>query len=319
MKLKSLIPYFKEEISANSFEYRFTVFTPVYNRAKTIHRVFNSLNNQTFKDFELVIINDGSKDNSHEVILDLIKTATFKVNYINNSENKHKMGCFVQAIELAKGEFMLPLDSDDECTGDALEIFNNTYINIPDNLKDKISSVTALCKDQFGNLVGEKFEVSPYFSSTFQNMLDNKYDKEKWGFTKTDVLKHVVINPELYAKGYIPEGILWCLLSKSGYQTCYFNSVLRIYYIDENDQNISSGSFKNNALGLAVYSLSILNWFQSKFFKNPKLFLKWIYYLLLSSKHLSYNRVDYSKALDSWFFKLVFIAFWPIRKQITKG
>ena len=88
MILKDLIPKYKEQ-PKHGFEYTFSIFTPVYNREDTLHRVFNSLNAQTFKDFELILINDGSTDNSHHVALDLIKTATFKVNYVNNEVNKH--------------------------------------------------------------------------------------------------------------------------------------------------------------------------------------------------------------------------------------
>ena len=61
MNLKSLLPTYTPIDSTVSYKYKFTVFTPVYNRAETLYRVFDSLKNQTFKDFELLIINDGSK------------------------------------------------------------------------------------------------------------------------------------------------------------------------------------------------------------------------------------------------------------------
>lgn len=48
--------------------YFFTIFTPCYNGAKFIHRVFKSVASQTYKNFEWIIINDGSTDNSDEII-----------------------------------------------------------------------------------------------------------------------------------------------------------------------------------------------------------------------------------------------------------
>lgn len=51
-----------------SYQYLFTVFTPTYNRAHTLHRVYNSLKVQTYRDFEWLIIDDGSTDNTHELI-----------------------------------------------------------------------------------------------------------------------------------------------------------------------------------------------------------------------------------------------------------
>lgn len=53
-------------------DYKFTVFTPCYNGEKTIHRVFESMNAQTYTNWEWIIINDGSTDNSDCVIKELI-------------------------------------------------------------------------------------------------------------------------------------------------------------------------------------------------------------------------------------------------------
>ena len=49
-------------------KFYFTVFTPAYNRAKTLPRVFDALSKQTFKDFEWIVVDDGSSDNTREVI-----------------------------------------------------------------------------------------------------------------------------------------------------------------------------------------------------------------------------------------------------------
>lgn len=316
MKLKSLLPKYEPIAPISDFEYRFTVFTPVYNRANTLHRVFDSLNKQTFKDFELIIINDGSTDNSHEEISKHLKNVTFKATYINNKANKHKMACLIQGISMARGEFFLPFDSDDECTEDALQVFHERYNDIPENLKDSISSVTCLCKNQFGKLVGEKFNTDPFYSSTFNNILINRYKLEKWGFTKTEILKGVKIDPYLYSRGYIPEGVIWTLLSKLGYKTMYINEVLRVYYLDTGN-SITGQNYSINTLGLAVYSLCILNWFyKDNFFKNPILFFKWVYYLLMASKNLEFSFKDITSSIESGFLKLVFTVCWPFRKLI---
>lgn len=316
MDLKSLLPTYSKQ-TPGTYDYTFTVFTPVYNRADTIKRVFDSLEKQTFRDFELLIINDGSTDNSSNVIEQLISSCNFPVRYINNLENKHKMACLLQGVNLAKGEFFLTFDSDDECTEDALEIFKKTYDAIPDERKDSVCSLTCLCKDQFGNLVGEKFDTDLYYSSTFGNMVIDRYKSEKWGFTKTDVLKGVSINEFMFAKGYIPEGVIWNLFSRENYKTLYFNDILRIYYIDT-ENNISSGQIKNNALGLAIYSLANANWFYKQYLhKNPTLFLKQVYLLLLSSKYLDFKRTEYIHAIESKFLKLTFNLCWPFKKLIT--
>ena len=53
--------------------YKFTIFTPCYNGENTIERVFESVSNQTYTNFEWIIVNDGSKDNSRDKIVQLRK------------------------------------------------------------------------------------------------------------------------------------------------------------------------------------------------------------------------------------------------------
>lgn len=314
MNLKALIPYYQDSEQKETDELAFTVFTPVYNRAETIYRVFESLESQTYKNFEWILINDGSTDESHSVITQLIKKSNLNITYINNSENKHKMACLVQGIQMAKGEFFLPFDSDDTCVPNALAVFLKTYNEIPDEIKPTISSVTCMCLDQFGNLVGEQFPKSPYYSSTLDNLVHEKFNDEKWGFIKTQLLKNVVINPDVFSKGYIPEGVIWTLFSKLNFKTVYINDPLRVYYIDDTDNNITSDSIKNRAFGLMVYSLCILNrFFRTHFFKNPKLFFKQLYYLLKTNKYLKIPLAQYIKALDSTILKLFLIICWPFR------
>jgi len=315
MQLTNLLPTYKEHEKHN-FSYTFTIFTPIYNRANTLARVFKSLNAQTFKDFELVLINDGSKDNSHEVALELIKTATFPVNYINNSINKHKMACFMQAIQIAKGAFILPFDSDDECTADALQVFKDEYDAIPKERQKTISGVTCLCNDQFGNLVGEPFKTSPYYSNTFKQQMEQPNASEKWGFTKTEVLKNIQVNSNIFSRGYIPEGVIWELIAKQGFETKYINTTLRTYYLDT-ENAISIQNHEKDAFGMAIYSLSILNWYyQDYLYKKPLLFLKRVYTLLRASQYLEFNLKDYQKAIKSKLLKAIFTIGWPLKKLL---
>ena len=317
MILKDLLPSYKP-YSGFKPEYRFTIFTPVYNRADTLKRVHDSLLKQTYKNFEWILINDGSTDNSNEVINEIISITDFPVVYINNKDNKHKMACFKQAIEIAKGEFILPFDSDDACTEDALEVFNQEYEAIPDDKKPTISGVTCLCKSQDGDLIGSKFKIQPYYSNTFKKQLDHSEASEKWGFTKTSILKGMDINTDIFAKGYIPEGIIWELISKNNFSTKYINTVLRIYYLDT-ENAISIQNHEKDAFGMAIYSLAIINWFyKSHLFRVPSLFLKRIFTLLRAANYLDYSFNQYWHSIDSFLLKLLFLIGWPFKKIFSK-
>ncbi|EGV45057.1 glycosyltransferase family 2 protein [Bizionia argentinensis JUB59] len=315
MELRTFIPTYSPSEKL-SFQYRFTIFTPVYNRTDTLDRVFKSLESQTFRDFEMIIINDGSTDHSHEKINELREKASFPVTYINNKQNRHKMACFIQAIQVAKGEFILPFDSDDACVPSALEQFNTAYESIPDTLKSKISGVTCLCQDQNGQLVGKEFEKQPYYSSTFKRQLEHHEATEKWGFTKTEILRGITVNDAIFSKGYIPEGIIWELIGKQGFETKYINDILRIYYLDT-ENAISIQNHKKDAFGMALYSICILNWHYMDYItKEPKLFIKRILTLSRAAYYLELQLSAYLKSIDSLLLKLLFIMVWPFKSLL---
>ena len=70
-------------------EYRFSVFTSTYNRASLLKNVYNDLLNQTFKDFEWVVVNDGSSDETDSVIKGFIAERKIPILYILLYPHKH--------------------------------------------------------------------------------------------------------------------------------------------------------------------------------------------------------------------------------------
>ena len=110
--------------------YTFTVFTATYNRAHTLHRVWESLCVQTFRDFEWLIIDDGSTDGTEAIVRAWQAEADFDIRYMwKPNEGKHT--AYNVAIQCAQGRFFIPFDSDDECVPDALERLNAIWESIP--------------------------------------------------------------------------------------------------------------------------------------------------------------------------------------------
>ena len=314
MNFKDLMPFYKKQ-KPGLYTYKFTVFTPVFNCEKSILKVHESLLNQTYKDFEWLVINDASSDNSHDVITKLIETSPLKIHYVNNLENKHKMSCFIQAIGLAQGEFLLPFDGDDECYPYTLEVFNNEYENILEELKPKVAAVTGLCDDQYGELIGEPFPENPLFCNTFEAKLKNQIIGEKWGFTKTDVLKDIIVNPNMLQKGFMPENLIWNTVARNGFLTKCINKSLRIYNVGVEGSIMNTAMTSKSAFGAVLNGLAQINWFfKGYFFKSPVLFLKTLYVTLRSSKYLDYPLKDYLKAVDSYLIKFIILIVWPFRK-----
>lgn len=106
-----------------------TIFTPTFNRSDTIERVYNSLKRQTCKNFEWIIIDDGSTDNTNKIV-NSFNQKDFKIHYIYQ-ENKGKHIANNIALDLAKGDLFTCLDSDDWFYDDSVEYIINYFKNNP--------------------------------------------------------------------------------------------------------------------------------------------------------------------------------------------
>ena len=90
-----------------------TVYITCYNYGKHFEKAFLSVKNQIFKNWELIIIDDFSKDNSVSVINNLVKNDEKNIKKYFNKENKGLAYCANLALENAKGEYIIRLDADD--------------------------------------------------------------------------------------------------------------------------------------------------------------------------------------------------------------
>ena len=314
MNFKDLMPLYKKQ-QAKLYTYRFTVFTPVFNCETTIEKVHDSLLKQTFKDFEWLVINDASTDKSHQVITKIVENSPLNIHYINNTVNKHKMSCFIQSIELAQGEFLLPFDGDDECYPNALEIFNKEYEESPEELKPKIAAVTVLCDDQHGQQIGHVFPEDPFYCNTFEAAIKKQIVGEKWGFTKTDILRSIHINPNMLNFGFVPESLIWNTVARSGFLTKCVNKTLRIYHVGVENSIMNSPMTSRTAFGMVLNGLSLYNWFfKTYFLKSPVFFLKSLYVTLRSSIYLEYPLNVYLRSIDSYVIKALVFILWPFRR-----
>ena len=211
------------------YRYTFTVFTPSRDRARTLPRVYDSLRVQTFRDFEWLIV-DRSEDGTRQLVEKWQAESDLPIRYIPQTD-WGKPAAFNQGVQEAQGELFLTLDSDDSCVPNALERFKFHWDSIPASERDRFSAVTALCKDQNGNLVGDKFPRDVLDSDTIEMVFRYAVKGEKWGFQRTEVLKQFPF-PRVAETKIISENVVWFALSRK-FKTRFVNEVLRTYYTDD--------------------------------------------------------------------------------------
>lgn len=214
----------------HKYKYRFTLFTPCYNSAPFFERIKSSVENQTFRNFEWIVVNDNSTDNTLELLNEYIKTVDFPVKLINNKTNKMLAVNYNLAVEQTEGEYFVTLDHDDE--------YNPRYLEIMDNLickydNPEVAGIVARCQTQYG-----KITPMPEYSKRLMNWFEYGKNK-KGGYTgevprafKTDVLKrYIPFDPKL-----VHNPIVEAMMSDDGYTFITTNKIIRTYYVYETTQ-----------------------------------------------------------------------------------
>lgn len=151
-----------------------SVIIPTYNRALLLKRTVNSVLNQTLEDFELIIVDDGSTDNTKELVHDLMKKDS-RVKYLWQENSGGPSEPRNLGIRNSNGDFISVLDSDDEILPEKLEKQINKFQSVPENIgviycgfkyvskngKEKIKTITPKLKGHIftkllrGNFIGD--------------------------------------------------------------------------------------------------------------------------------------------------------------------
>jgi len=240
----------------------FTVFTPTYNRSATLGRVFASLQAQTCRDFEWLIVDDGSTDDTRERVASFQAATDFPVRYLWQ-ENRHKKAAFNHGVREARGALFLTLDSDDELLAHALERLLRIWQDIPASERDAYSAVTGLCVRADGSLVGDRYPDDVFDATPLEIRYRYRVRGEKFGFQRTDVLRRFPFPEDI--PGFVPESLVWSAIARQGYRMRFVNEALRIYH-DSPDSLSRANTAQIEALGLRVLARDTLNhnlgWFR---------------------------------------------------------
>lgn len=239
--------------------FEFTIFIPTFNRAYLLDRAIDSVASQTLKDFELLIIDDGSTDNTMEIVQAWAnKGISIKYDY---QENQGKPSAHNRAIQLAQGHFIVILDSDDLLVPTALEELKKAWDNIPREKRNLFAGVEG-CRVHLEDkkIAGTWFpkDVLDCTYLEMRNVYRVKGDKN--GAVLTDVLKKFPF-PIFPGEKHVRESLVWSRIS-GNYLFRYIN--IPIAYTEHFPDGLTYNHRKlrlENPEGYSVSFLEVLNFY----------------------------------------------------------
>jgi glycosyltransferase involved in cell wall biosynthesis len=181
-----------------------TIFTPSYNRAHLLKRVYESLLKQTNTCFEWIIVDDGSTDATEQVCQSFLLEHNIPITY-HRQENKGKHFAINQGVKMAKGDLILILDSDDALTNDAIQqiIKNAKEVIDNPNIAGIVGRKIYFDSKLIGNLIG---------TNIISNALNIRY-QHKIGGDLAEVYKKEVLRefpfPEIDNEKFCAESLVW--------------------------------------------------------------------------------------------------------------
>lgn len=216
-----------------------SILTPTYNRGKLLLPLYDSLKNLTFKDFEWLIVDDGSEDDTEQYALSWIahntENADFSIRYIKKC-NGGKHTAINRGVREASGKLILILDSDDTLPSDSLATIAQYYEQCK-GYKD-CAGVCGLMAHHDGQLIGSGFPKAPMYESAlqFRYAENGNVTGDLLEVYKTSVMKEFPF-PEIEKEKFCPESLVWNRIANK-YKLFCFNKV--IYYRDYLEGGLTS-------------------------------------------------------------------------------
>lgn len=213
-----------------------TVFTPTYNRAHLLPRLYKSLVKQTYHNFEWIILDDGSSDNTADVINEW--DADFLVRYYRK-ENGGKHTSINLGAKQAKGELFFIVDSDDTLMYTALQTVADEWNKVKDNAQ--IGGIVGLdVNSKTGEIIGGGLPQDVIDCDAMEIRYKYHVNGDLKEVFKTDVLREFPF-PEIKGERFCPEQLVWFRIAQK-YKLRYINKP--IYKVEYQPDGITSGIVK---------------------------------------------------------------------------
>lgn len=284
---------------------KITVFTPIYNRAYCVRNVYESLLNQTFTDFEWLVVNDGSTDNTAEVIGNCIEEGKIRISYIEK-ENGGQHRALNDAISHAKGILLMIVDSDDDLKENALSLID--YYEKTLNGKKGFAGVAGLRCHRDGSIIGTAW---PDGSQKYIDLCNTDRFKrnillgDKAEAFYVNVLRKFYPLPEFDNENDVEKDWLWNRISNGGYKVRWFNEpIYNCEYLSDGMTNNIVANYLKNFKGYSIYMKEFI---RCDIGKKRKIKLIIVYCEIARKKGYGIKRIKEYLDMNIWFIFFAYL------------
>ncbi len=222
-----------------------TIFTPSFNRAHLLLRLHKSLKEQTYQDFKWLIVDDGSLDDTKQIVASFIQENKIEIQYIYQ-DNQGMHGAHNTAYENINTSLNTCIDSDDYMPIDAVEKILKKWKSVKN--KEKYSGLVGLDADLHGNLIGTKFKVA---TTTLEDFYFEGGTGDKKLVYRTEVMKKYPPYPLFKEEKYVGLGYKYQLADQD-FELVTLNEILvMVDYQPGGSSNNMFRQYYNNPRGFA--------------------------------------------------------------------
>ena len=227
-----------------------TVFTPTYNRAHLLPKLYRSLQTQTCKDFEWLIIDDGSTDNTESIVRGWLDSeSSFPIRYYK-VPNGGKMRAINMGASIAKGKFFCGIDSDDWFYNDAIRTIIDAFESI--KIEKDIAGVSFSKSYNDGTRLDPIGKISDYIDC-------KNYERDIYGMCGDMIQVYYIGIMKRYSipiwkdEKFTPESVFIDQMAIDGYKMRYYTKVLYAGDYLEGGLTVNSWRLlKDNPMGYAM-------------------------------------------------------------------
>lgn len=286
-----------------------TVCTPTFNRANLLEKLYVSLKKQNFKSFEWLIVDDGSSDNTEEVVNNFIREDLINIRYIKK-KNGGKHTALNVGIDKAQGELFWIVDSDDYIVEDALKYIWNKWNEIEN--KNEFAGLSGLRGYTDGSIIGTKGDNEYIDTDALSYRYKYRILGDKAEVYRTDILRKFKF-PEFKGERYVTEAVVWNRIANENLKLRFFNKVTYICeYLEGGLTNTSDKNIMESWKGTTLYYKELLSYKQvplkDKILNGARAYLHYCYEKGIGFKgilNITKNPIHIILAMIIYNFKLI--------------